>query len=85
MSVHRSNGPFGPVSFEVITHFDASGYPTDVEVFRVDNYQALQAGIYSSPPSRGFRSQRAERWGYYRIVRCCVASRQVRSCESLLY
>ena len=72
--------------FEVITHFDASAYPTDGEVFRVDNYEAfLQTGIYSSPPPRGFRSQGAERRGDYRITRCCVASRQVRGCEPCCY
>ena len=27
--------------FEVITHFDASAFPTDGEVFRVDNYEAF--------------------------------------------
>jgi len=39
--------------FEVITHFDASGYPTDGEVFRVDNYQAFYKLGYTAHHPRG--------------------------------
>jgi DNA ligase (NAD+) len=39
--------------FEVITHFDATGYPTDGEVFRVDNYQAFYKLGYTAHHPRG--------------------------------
>jgi len=39
--------------FEVITHFDASGYPTDGEVFRVDNYEAFYKLGYTAHHPRG--------------------------------
>jgi len=39
--------------FNVITHFDASGYPTDGEVFRVDNYQAFYKLGYTAHHPRG--------------------------------
>jgi DNA ligase (NAD+) len=39
--------------FEVITHFDASGYPTDGEVFRVDNYAAFYKMGYTAHHPRG--------------------------------
>ena len=39
--------------FDVITHFDATGYPTDGEVFRVDNYQAFYRLGYTAHHPRG--------------------------------
>ena len=39
--------------FEVITHFDATGYPTDGEVFRVDNYDAFYKLGYTAHHPRG--------------------------------
>ena len=39
--------------FEVITHFDATGYPTDGEVFRVDNYDAFYKMGYTAHHPRG--------------------------------
>ena len=39
--------------FEVITHFDATGYPTDGEVFRVDNYDAFYRLGYTAHHPRG--------------------------------
>ena len=39
--------------FEVITHFDASAYPTDGEVFRVDNYEAFYKLGYTAHHPRG--------------------------------
>ena len=39
--------------FEVITHFDAAGYPTDGEVFRVDNYDAFYRLGYTAHHPRG--------------------------------
>ena len=39
--------------FEVITHFDATGYPTDGEVFRVDNYEAFYKMGYTAHHPRG--------------------------------
>jgi len=40
-------------SFEVITHFDASAFPTDGEVFRVDNYEAFYKLGYTAHHPRG--------------------------------
>ena len=37
----------------VITHFDAAGYPTDGEVFRVDNYAAFYRMGYTAHHPRG--------------------------------
>ncbi len=39
--------------FEVITHFDATGYPTDGEVFRVDSYEAFYKMGYTAHHPRG--------------------------------
>lgn len=39
--------------FNVITHFDAAGYPTDGEVFRVDNYAAFYRMGYTAHHPRG--------------------------------
>ena len=39
--------------FEVITRFDATGYPTDGEVFRVDNYDAFYKMGYTAHHPRG--------------------------------
>ena len=39
--------------FNVITLFDASGYPTDGEVFRVDNYAAFYRMGYTAHHPRG--------------------------------
>ena len=39
--------------FEVITHFDSSGYPTDGEVFRVDSYEAFYKLGYTAHHPRG--------------------------------
>ena len=39
--------------FNVITHFDATGYPTDGEVFRVDNYSAFYKMGYTAHHPRG--------------------------------
>jgi len=39
--------------FNVITHFDATGYPTDGEVFRVDNYAAFYKMGYTAHHPRG--------------------------------
>ena len=39
--------------FDVITHFDATGYPTDGEVFRVDNYDAFYKLGYTAHHPRG--------------------------------
>ena len=39
--------------FDTITHFDATGYPTDGEVFRVDNYQAFYKMGYTAHHPRG--------------------------------
>ena len=39
--------------FEVITHFDASAFPTDGEVFRVDNYEAFYKLGYTAHHPRG--------------------------------
>lgn len=39
--------------FNVITHFDATGYPTDGEVFRVDNYVAFYKMGYTAHHPRG--------------------------------
>ena len=39
--------------FDVITHFDSSGYPTDGEVFRVDNYEAFYKLGYTAHHPRG--------------------------------
>ena len=39
--------------FEVITHFDESAYPTDGEVFRVDNYEAFYKLGYTAHHPRG--------------------------------
>ena len=39
--------------FNVITHFDATGYPTDGEVFRVDNYTAFYKMGYTAHHPRG--------------------------------
>ena len=39
--------------FDTITHFDATGYPTDGEVFRVDNYQAFYRLGYTAHHPRG--------------------------------
>lgn len=39
--------------FEVITHFDASAYPTDGEVFRVDNYEVFYKLGYTAHHPRG--------------------------------
>ena len=41
--------------FQVITHFDATGYPTDGEVFRIDNYEAFyRLGYTAHHPSGAF-------------------------------
>ena len=39
--------------FNVITRFDATGYPTDGEVFRVDNYTAFYKMGYTAHHPRG--------------------------------
>jgi len=39
--------------FDVITHFDATGYPTDGEVFRVDNYKFFYNMGYTAHHPRG--------------------------------
>ena len=39
--------------FHVITHFDATGYPTDGEVFRVDSYDAFYRLGYTAHHPRG--------------------------------
>ena len=39
--------------FNAITHFDATGYPTDGEVFRVDNYAAFYRMGYTAHHPRG--------------------------------
>ena len=40
--------------FEVITYFDATGYPTDGEgVFRVDSYEAFYRMGYTAHHPRG--------------------------------
>jgi len=39
--------------FHVITHFDATGYPTDGEVFRVDSYEAFYRMGYTAHHPRG--------------------------------
>ena len=39
--------------FQVITHFDATGYPTDGEVFRIDNYEAFYRLGYTAHHPRG--------------------------------
>jgi DNA ligase (NAD+) len=39
--------------FDVITRFDATGYPTDGEVFRVDNYEAFYKMGYTAHHPRG--------------------------------
>jgi len=39
--------------FNVITHFDATGYPTDGEVFRVDNYKSFYKLGYTAHHPRG--------------------------------
>ena len=39
--------------FEVITHFDAFAYPTDGEVFRVDNYEVFYKLGYTAHHPRG--------------------------------
>ena len=39
--------------FEVITHFDASAFPTDGEVFRVDNYESFYKLGYTAHHPRG--------------------------------
>ena len=39
--------------FEVITRFDSAGYPTDGEVFRVDNYDAFYRMGYTAHHPRG--------------------------------
>jgi DNA ligase (NAD+) len=39
--------------FNVITLFDATGYPTDGEVFRVDNYEAFYRMGYTAHHPRG--------------------------------
>ena len=39
--------------FHTITHFDATGYPTDGEVFRVDNYEAFYKLGYTAHHPRG--------------------------------
>ena len=39
--------------FNVVTHFDATGYPTDGEVFRVDNYTAFYKMGYTAHHPRG--------------------------------
>ena len=39
--------------FDVITHFDATGYPTDGEVFRVDNYEVFYKLGYTAHHPRG--------------------------------
>jgi len=39
--------------FDTITHFDATGYPTDGEVFRVDSYEAFYKMGYTAHHPRG--------------------------------
>jgi NAD-dependent DNA ligase len=39
--------------FHVITHFDATGFPTDGEVFRVDNYETFYRMGYTAHHPRG--------------------------------
>jgi len=39
--------------FDTITHFDATGYPTDGEVFRVDSYDAFYRMGYTAHHPRG--------------------------------
>jgi len=39
--------------FNVITHFDATGYPTDGEVFRVDSYESFYRMGYTAHHPRG--------------------------------
>jgi NAD-dependent DNA ligase len=39
--------------FHVITHFDATGYPTDGEVFRIDSYEAFYRLGYTAHHPRG--------------------------------
>ena len=39
--------------FDVITYFDATGYPTDGEVFRIDNYGAFYRAGYTAHHPRG--------------------------------
>lgn len=39
--------------FRVITHFDATGYPTDGEVFRVDSYETFYRMGYTAHHPRG--------------------------------
>ena len=39
--------------FNTITHFDATGYPTDGEVFRVDSYSAFYKMGYTAHHPRG--------------------------------
>jgi NAD-dependent DNA ligase len=39
--------------FDVITHFDATGYPTDGEVFRIDSYKSFYKMGYTAHHPRG--------------------------------
>jgi len=39
--------------FDTITHFDATGYPTDGEVFRVDSYESFYRMGYTAHHPRG--------------------------------
>ena len=39
--------------FNVVTRFDATGYPTDGEVFRIDNYEAFYRMGYTAHHPRG--------------------------------
>ncbi len=49
--------------FNVITHFDATGYPTDGEVFRVDNYAAFYRMGYTAHHPRGAFALKEQKTG----------------------
>jgi DNA ligase (NAD+) len=53
VSLTKAMNCLAHVGFNVITRFDATGYPTDGEVFRVDNYEAFYRMGYTAHHPRG--------------------------------
>lgn len=54
--------------FNVITHFDATGYPTDGTVFRVDNYATFYRMGYTAHHPRGAFALKEQKEGVHTVL-----------------
>jgi DNA ligase (NAD+) len=54
--------------FNVITLFDASGFPTDGEVFRVDSYDSFYKMGYTAHHPRGAFALKEQKEGVYTVL-----------------